>query len=108
MRDTENIAITDKDGNAIHGINVVHGYVTNINEERIDLKAIDASYSRRWDVESAFRRFDNKLRHGFPIYKRLLPINRVRITAHASLIEQIHSTPSSARRVSPAHLSTTP
>ena len=93
MRDTENIAITDKDGNAIHGINVVHGYVTNINEERIDLKAIDASYSRRWDVESAFRRFDNKLRHGFPIYKRLLPINRVRITAHASLIEQIHSTP---------------
>ena len=93
MRDTENIAITDKDGNAVHGINVVHGYVTNINEERIDLKAIDASYSRRWNVENAFRRFDNKLRHGFPIYKRLFPINRSRITAHASVIEQIHSNP---------------
>ena len=91
MRDTEDIAITDKDGNAIHGINVVHGYVTNINEERIDLKAIDASYSRRWDVENAFRRFDNKLRRGFPIYKRLLPLNRARITAHASLVEQIHN-----------------
>ena len=93
MRDAEDIAITDKDGNAIHGINVVHGYVTNVNEERIDLKAIDASYSRRWDVENAFLRFDNKLRHGFPIYKRLLPINRARITAHASLVEQIHSNP---------------
>ena len=93
MRDAEDIAITDKDGNAIHGVNVVHGYVTNVNEERIDLKAIDASYSRRWDVENAFLRFDNKLRHGFPIYKRLLPINRARITAHASLVEQIHSNP---------------
>ncbi len=93
MRDTDDIAITDKDGNAIHGINVVHGYVTNVNEERIDLKTIDASYSRRWDVENAFQRFDNKLRHGFPIYKRLLPINRARITAHASLVEQIHSNP---------------
>ena len=93
MRDTEDIAITDKDGTAIHGINVVRGYVTNINEERIDLKTIDASYSRRWDVENAFRRFDNKLRHGFPIYKRLLPVNRARITAHASLVEQIHGNP---------------
>ena len=92
-RDTEDIAITDKDGNAVHGINVVHGYVTNINKERIDLKTIDVSYSRRWDVENAFRRFDNKLRSGFPIYKRLLPINRSRITAHASLVEQIHNSP---------------
>ena len=93
MRDAEDIAITDKDGEPIHGINVVHGYVTNINEERIDLKSIDTSYSRRWDVENAFRRFDNKLRHGFPIHKRLLPINRGQIAAYTSLVEQIHSNP---------------
>ena len=91
MSDTEDIAIADKEGNPIHGINVVHGYVTNVNEERIDLKTIDTSYSRRWDVENAFRRFDNKFRHGFPIHKRLLPLNRVKITAHASIVEQIHS-----------------
>ncbi len=91
MRDAEDIAITDKEGNPIHGINVVHGYVTNINEERIDLRSIDASYSRRWNVENAFRRFDNKLRHGFSIYKRLLPLNRGRIAAYTSIIEQIHS-----------------
>ncbi len=93
MRDAEDIAITDKDGEPIHGINVVHGYVTNINEERIDLRSIDASYSRRWNVENAFRRFDNKLRHGFPLYKRLLPINRGRIAAYTSIVEQIHSNP---------------
>ena len=90
MSDTEDIAIADKEGNPIHGINVVHGYVTNVNEERIDLKTIDTSYSRRWDVENAFRRFDNKFRHGFPLHKRLLPINRAKITAHASIVEQIH------------------
>ena len=93
MRDAEDIAITDKDGEPIHGINVVHGYVTNINEERIDLRSIDTSYSRRWNVENAFRRFDNKLRHGFPLYKRLLPINRGRIAAYTSIVEQIHSNP---------------
>ena len=90
MSDTEDIAIADKDGKPIHGINVVHGYVTNVNEERIDLKTIDGSYSRRWDVENAFRRFDNKFRRGFPIHKRLLPPNRAKITAHASIVEQIH------------------
>jgi len=91
MSDTEDIAIADKEGKPIHGINVVHGYVTNVNEERIDLKTIDTSYSRRWDVENAFRRFDNKFRRGFPIHKRLLPINRAKITAHASIVEQIHN-----------------
>ena len=93
MRDAEDIAITDKDGEPIHGINVVHGYVTNINEERIDLRSIDASYSRRWNVENAFRRFDNKLRHGFPLYKRLLPLNRGKIAAYTSIVEQIHNNP---------------
>ena len=93
MRDADDIAITDKEGEPIHGINVVHGYVTNINEERIDLRSIDASYSRRWNVENAFSRFDNKLRHGFPFYKKLLPINRGQIAAYTTIVEQIHSNP---------------
>ncbi len=93
MRDSENIAITDKEGEPIHGINVVHGYVTNINEERIDLRSIDASYSRRWDVENAFHRFDNILRPGSPVYRRLLPINRGRTAAYPSIVQQIHSNP---------------
>ncbi len=92
-QDTEGIAITDKEGNPIHGINVVHGYVTNVNEERIDLKTIDVSYSRRWNVENAFARFDTKLRTGFSIIERWLPFNRKQLTAYASLFEQVHQNP---------------
>lgn len=90
MSETEDIAIADKEGRPIHGINVVHGYVTNVNEERIDLKTIDTSYSRRWDIENAFRSFDNRFRRGFPLHKRLMPTNRAKITAHAAIVEQIH------------------
>ena len=91
MSDKEDIAIADKEGKPIHGINVVHGYVTNVNEERIDLKTIDTSYSRRWDIENAFRSFDNRFRRGFPLHKRLMPTNRAKITAHAAIVEQIHT-----------------
>lgn len=101
MRDTDDIAVTDKAGKPVHGINVVHGYVTNINEERIDLKTIDASYSRRWDVESAFSRFDNKLRRGLPVHKRLLPFTRTKITAHTLLVEQIHRNPTQHAALAP-------
>ena len=90
MSDKEDIAIADKEGRPIHGVNVVHGYVTNVNEERIDLKTIDTSYSRRWDIENAFRSFDNRFRRGFPLHKRLMPTNRAKITAHAAIVEQIH------------------
>ncbi len=90
MSDKEDIAIADKEGKPIHGINIVHGYVTNVNEERIDLKTIDTSYSRRWDIENAFRSFDNRFRRGFPLHKRLMPTNRAKITAHAAIVEQIH------------------
>ena len=90
MSDKEDIAIADKEGRPIHGVNVVHGYVTNVNEERIDLKTIDTSYSRRWDIEDAFRSFDNRFRRGFPLHKRLIPTNRAKITAHAAIVEQIH------------------
>ncbi len=92
-QDTEDTAITDKDGKPIHGINVVHGYVTNVNEERIDLKTIDASYSRRWDVENAFARFDAKLRKGFPLIKRLLPFTRTQLIAYPSLFREVHQNP---------------
>ena len=55
--ETEEIAIQDAKGRPIHGMNLVHGYVTNVNEERIDLKTVDSSYSRRWEVESAYTHF---------------------------------------------------
>ncbi len=90
QRDTEDIAITDKAGKPIHGMNVVHGYVTNVNEERIDLKTIDASYGRRWDVETAFSRSESSLRPGLSIQPRLSPFARARVATYATFLQQLH------------------
>ena len=98
-RDAEDIAITDKEGKPVHGMNVVHGYVTNVNEERIDIKTIDTSYGRRWDVESAFGRFDAALRRGFPLLHRLFRASKV--VTFASLVEQTHRQPAQHKILSP-------
>ncbi len=89
----EEIAIEDAAGRPIHGMNLVHGYVTNVNEERIDLKSVDSSYSRRWEVESAYTHFDKKLRHKIPLHRKLNPIFAHRFVAQHELIEQIRENP---------------
>ena len=87
--ESEEIAIQDTEGKPIHGMNLVHGYVTNVNEERIDLKSIDSSYSRRWEVESAYTHFDNTLRHGVPAHRKLIPFFANRLVTQNALVEQI-------------------
>lgn len=87
--DTEEIPLQDSQGKAIHGMNLVHDYVTNVNEERIDLKTIDSSYSRRWEVESAYSHFDNSLRLKLPIHRRTIPYFANRIASQNILVEQI-------------------
>ena len=47
-KETKDIAITDKDGKPIKGINIIHDYVTNVNEDRIDLKSIKATVDVGW------------------------------------------------------------
>ncbi len=87
--ETEEIAIQDAQGKPIHGMNLVHGYVTNVNEERLDLKSVDSSYSRRWEVESAYTHFDNTLRHRVPIRKRIMPFYAKRLVTQNALVEQL-------------------
>ncbi len=87
--ETEEIAIQDTHGRPIHGMNLVHGYVTNVNEDRIDLKTIDSSYSRRWEVESAYTHFDNTLRHRVPVHRRMIPYYANKLVAQNALVEQI-------------------
>ncbi len=91
--ESEEIAIQDSEGRAIHGMNLVHGYVTNMNEERIDLKSIDSSYSRRWEVESAYTHFDNTLRHRVPAHRKLIPYFANRLVTQNELVEQIRENP---------------
>ncbi len=85
----EEIAIQDAHGRPIHGMNLVHGYVTNVNEERLDIKSVDSSYSRRWEVESAYTHFDNTLRHRVPIRKRIMPFYAKRLVTQNALVEHI-------------------
>ena len=87
--ETEEIAIQDAKGRPIHGMNLVHGYVTNVNEERLDIKSVDSSYSRRWEVESAYTHFDNTLRHQVPIYKRMMPFYAKRLVTQNALVDQL-------------------
>lgn len=85
----EDVAITDESGESIHGLNVIHGYITNINEDRIDVKEIDQCYDRRWSVESAFGRFDDKLRKVGPPHVKILPPYRSRMAAQRLLVEEL-------------------
>ncbi len=89
----EEIAIQDAGGRPIHGMNLVHGYVTNVNEERIDLKSVDSSYSRRWEVEGAYTHFDNSLRHRVPVHRKLIPYFANRLVTQNALVEQIRENP---------------
>ncbi len=87
--ESEEIAIQDAQGRPIHGMNLVHGYVTNVNEERIDLKTVDSSYSRRWEVEGAYTHFDNSLRHRVPMHRKLIPYFANRLVTQNALVEQL-------------------
>lgn len=91
--ESEEIAIQDTKGRPIHGMNLVHGYVTNVSEDRIDLKTIDSSYSRRWEVESAYTHFDNTLRHRDPVHRRMIPYFANKLVAQNALVEQIRDNP---------------
>lgn len=91
--ESEEIAIQDAGGRPIHGMNLVHGYVTNVNEERLDLKSVDSSYSRRWEVEGAYAHFDNSLRHRVPVHRKMIPYFANRLVTQNALVEQIRENP---------------
>ena len=87
--ETEEIAIEDSQGRPIHGMNLVHGYITNVNEDRLDVKSVDSSYSRRWEVEGAYTHFDNALRKNIPIHKKAIPYFSHKLAAQNEIVEQI-------------------
>ena len=88
-KEATDVEFKDKDGNLIRGINIVAGYITNVNEDRIDIKAVDHNYGQRWSVEHAFEAFDSKLRTiGSPAFK-ISPLHRSRMAAQTMLVSQV-------------------
>ena len=89
QKKAEDITITDDKGNPIKGINVIHGYITNINEDRIDIKEIGHSYARRWSVEHAFNRLDDKMRRFASKTVKILPGFRKRMITQIALVNAV-------------------
>ena len=89
QKETADITITDHKGNPIKGINVIHGYITNINEDRIDIKEIGHSYARRWSVEHAFNRLDDKMRRFASKTVKILPGFRKRMITQMALVNAV-------------------
>ena len=65
------LLIVDENNKPIPGIQFYHGYITNVDQDRIDPKEIDINYNRRWSVEHYYNVLEKKLR----------PIKASRITA---------------------------
>ncbi len=93
IKKPEEMVIADKDGKPMQGVHLIHGYVTNINEDRIDIKEVNAAYSKRWSVEHMFETFDHKLRKIAPAKTDLLPSFRHRIVAQTVLAGGVNSKP---------------
>ena len=84
---SKDVEFKDTNGNVVKGINVIHGYVTNVNEDRIDLQEINRNYGRRWSVQNAFEKIDDKLRT--PRLETYLPNGRRRIVSQIALVNTI-------------------
>jgi hypothetical protein len=54
--------LTDKKGRPLKYINIHHGYVTNLEKDRMDVKEAAQAYAHRWEVERLFDDADSKLR----------------------------------------------
>ena len=91
QRKKTDITITDANGHPIKGINIIHGYITNINEDRIDIKEIGHSYARRWSVEHAFNRLDDNIRRFASKTVKILPSFRNRMVTQIALVNRIGS-----------------
>lgn len=97
---TEEILIVDKEGKPVKGLDIVHGYVTNINEDRIDIKSVDQLYGRRWAVQHAFNVLDDKLRP-ISLNVKINPIYRNLIEKQTALVKKIGNAEQDRKPIAP-------
>ena len=86
-KQNRDVEFKDSHGQVVKGINVIHGYVTNVNEDRIDLREVNQSYGRRWSVQSAFEKMDDRLRRVRS--SNLLTFSKRRLVDHMTLVNAI-------------------
>ena len=86
----EDLLITDEYGQPIRGIHFYHGYITNVDQDRIDPQEVDYNYNLRWSVEHVFDKFDKKLRPLKAPYIMTPLSKRKRVVGQSTLAEILH------------------
>ncbi len=86
----EDLLVTDENGDPISGIHFYHGYITNVDQDRMDPKEVDYNYNLRWNVEHVFNRFDKKLRPLKAPYIITPLAKRKRVLGQSTLAEILH------------------
>ena len=61
-RTSSRLEITDEKGNRIRGMHLNSGYVTNLSKDLVNIPEVRGHYSKRWDNERSFDRFERKSR----------------------------------------------
>lgn len=61
-RTSSRLEITDEKGNRIRGLHLNSGYVTNLSKDLVNIPEVRGHYSKRWDNERSFDRFERKSR----------------------------------------------
>jgi len=86
----DEVLIVDENNDPIPGIHIYHGYITNVDQDRVDPREIDIYYSRRWNLEHNLVKLEKKLRPIKP--PRLMPpnIKKKRMLSQATLVEKLN------------------
>jgi hypothetical protein len=85
----DEILIVDENNDPIPGIHLYHGYITNVDQDRIDPREVDMHYSRRWEIEHDFVTFEKKLRFIKTPHPISPHVKKKRMLSQAVLLEKL-------------------
>ena len=61
-RTSSRLEVTDTEGNRIRGLHLNSGYVTNLSRDLVNIPEVRKHFSKRWENERSFDRFENASR----------------------------------------------
>ncbi|MDA1192478.1 MAG: hypothetical protein O3A46_12445, partial [Candidatus Poribacteria bacterium] len=61
-RGSSRFVVTDENDKPIRGLHLNRGYITNLSQDRVDIREVTAHYSRRWEAERTLEQWDEALR----------------------------------------------
>ncbi|MBC8230633.1 transposase [bacterium] len=86
----DEVLIVDENNDPIPGIHIYHGYITNVDQDRVDPREIDIYYSRRWQIEHDLATLEKKLRPIKPPRLIFPNVKKKRMLSQATLVEKLN------------------